>query len=299
MVAAVIILYYPDLLLVERLMGTLSNQVDLIFAVDNTPFPKNNAVRELFANLKQEIRFVDLGDNKGIGFAQNIGIRHGLDAGASHILLLDQDSAVPTNMVSSLLQAEQDLVREGQRVAAVGPVFVDEKTGERSSPFRQGYLRAKKLAIFDGSTAPVATEYVIASGSLIRREVIEDVGMMLDALFIDLVDIEWGLRAKAKGYRSYIVPSAVIMHSVGDRAVHVFGRNIYLHNDTRNYYRIRNGVYLLRVRHMGLHWRVSTTLRIPKDVLVYSVLSSHRTRTLALLCRACLDGLRGKSGRYR
>jgi len=298
MVVAIIVLYHPDLSLLQRLISSLVDQVHVILAIDNTPVP-TKLVQQLLARCEGRIQYEPLGENKGVAFAQNIGIRLALEAGASHILLLDQDSALPSNMVSLLLRAELELLHKGQYVAAVGPVFIDEKTGEKSSPFRQGYLRATKIESDEGSTAPVETECVIASGSLIRRVVIEDVGMMLESLFIDLVDVEWGLRAKSKGYRSYIVPSAAIRHSVGERAIQAFGRNIYLHGDTRNYYKIRNWVYLLRMRHMGMRWRISTVLRVPKYVVIYSVLSDHKLRTLALLFRACMDGTRAKMGRYR
>lgn len=298
MVAAIIVLYYPDLALLQRLIGSVVDQVHMILVIDNTTVPIKT-VQQLFPECETRIQYEPLGENKGIAFAQNIGIRLALEAGASHILLLDQDSALPSNMVSLLLRAELDLLHEGKSVAAVGPVFIDEKTGEKSSPFRQGYLHARNVDIIEGSTAPVETEYVIASGSLIRRAVIEDVGMMLGRLFIDLVDIEWGLRAKSKDYRSYIVPSAVIRHSVGERAIQAFGRNIYLHSDIRHYYKLRNCVYLLRMRHMGMQWRIGTVLRVPKYVVAYSVLSEHKLQTLALLFRACMDGIRAKMGRYR
>lgn len=298
MVAGVIVLYNPNMLLLDRLLRGVIGQVDRIFVIDNTPAP-TDFNSSYFDQCHDSISYVPLGENKGIATAQNVGIRASLEAGYSHVLLLDQDSALPGDMVKKLLEADRKLILAGKKVAAVGPLFVDEKTGEKSSPFRQGYSRARKIEIGGDSTDPVETEYVIASGSLIRREVIQDIGMMLDELFIDLVDIEWGLRAKSKGYQSYIVPSVVIAHSVGDRAIQVFGRSIYLHGDTRNYYRIRNGVYLLRLRHMGMRWRISSLLRVPKYVLIYSLLSRHRLRTLMLLCRACVDGMRAKNGRYR
>jgi rhamnosyltransferase len=298
MVVAIIVLYRPDVALLQRLISSLVGHVHMILAIDNTPVP-TEIVQQWLASCEGRIQYEPLGENKGIAFAQNIGILLALKAGASHILLLDQDSAVPPNMVSLLLRAELDLLHKGQCVAAVGPAFIDEKTGERSSPFRQGYFRATKIEIDEGSTAPVETEYVIASGSLIRRVAIEEVGMMLEGLFIDLVDIEWGLRAKSKGYRSYVIPSVVIRHSVGERAIRAFGRNIYLHSDIRNYYKIRNCGYLLRMRYMGMRWRISNVLRVPKFVAIYSILSDHKLRTLTLLFRACMDGARAKMGRYR
>ncbi|HEY5253366.1 MAG TPA: glycosyltransferase, partial [Acidobacteriaceae bacterium] len=114
MVAAVIVLYHPELSLLQRLIGTLACQVDMIFAVDNTPAPRST-VQDFLAKCEEQIFYESLGDNRGIASAQNIGIRRGLEAGASHILLLDQDSALPSDMVSSLLQAEKDLIDGGKR----------------------------------------------------------------------------------------------------------------------------------------------------------------------------------------
>ena len=73
---------------------------------------------------------------------------------------------------------------------------------------------------------------------------------MREDLFIDWVDIEWCLRAESQGLESYIVPSAIMMHSIGDDTVRVLGRDINLHSDLRNYYMVRNATYLLRVSTM-------------------------------------------------
>src|SRR6185437_17012022 len=99
-----------------------------------------------------------------------------MDAGCSHVLLLDQDSALPRDMIRELLHAEHQLADAGERVAAVGPLFVDEKTGSFSRLIRHSYLRVHKIAVDQTSERPVETDYLIASGSLIRCVVINDIG---------------------------------------------------------------------------------------------------------------------------
>jgi rhamnosyltransferase len=121
--------------------------------------------------------------------------------------------------------------------------------------------------------------------------------MMRDELFIDWVDIEWGLRARALGYKSYIIPSIRMMHSIGDSFVPFLGKNINLHGDIRHYYLVRNATFLLRIRHMGSEWRMVTLLKIPQYVLFYSFYSRNRLKSIRLLLRALRDGVSGKLGR--
>lgn len=296
MVAAVIVLYKPDMPLLDRLLRSVVGQVQKIFVIDNTPGSTGD-FSSFFNQYQAKISYVPLGENKGIATAQNIGIRQSVKSGCSHVLLLDQDSALPGDMVTELLHAEQKLLKKGKKVAAVGPLFIEEKTGTISRSIRHHYLKIKREPVDPNATTPVETDYLIASGSLIRTLVLRDIGGMMDELFIDWVDIEWGLRGIAKGYASYIVPTVLLKHSVGDVAVEVLGREVHIHNDVRNCYIVRNATYLLRVETMGWEWRVATIPRVPHYILLYSLYSDHRMRSLNLLLHAFLDGIRGKLGR--
>ena len=252
MVAAVVILYHPDLPKLKRLLESAVGQVDTIIAVDNTP-GSSTEMSPFFKGYPFPVSYVPLGDNMGIATAQNVGIRKSLSAGHSHVLLLDQDSALPPGMVQELLNAESDLIRSGKKVAAVGPQFVDEKTGRSSFAIRCGFFWVSKIRLDPQSLQPVETDHLIASGSLINAAAFQAIGLMRDDLFIDWVDIEWALRARSLGYISYYVPNAVMIHSVGDAVFVVLGRDIHTHDDVRNYYMLRNVTYLMRLRSMG--WR--------------------------------------------
>lgn len=202
-------------------------------------------------------------------------------------------------MVADLLKAEGQLLSAGAPVAAVGPVFRDEKTGELSPAIRHRLLHVRKLKITVAQTKPTAADYLISSGSLIRTSVLRQVGTMREELFIDWVDIEWGLRARVHGLLCFMVPTVVMTHSIGDASVRVLSKRINLHNDTRNYYIVRNATYLLRMPDMGWSWRTITFFKIPQYVVFYSWHSEHRWSSVRLLLRAVADGLRGKVGRIR
>jgi rhamnosyltransferase len=296
MVAAVVVLYHPELPLLARLLESVLGQVDTVIVVDNTSMPSAE-FSEFFEKYNNRVVYIPLGENMGIATAQNVGIRKSLSEGYSHVLLLDQDSFPPVDMVNKLLSAERKLLQSGKNVASVGPIFIDEKSGATSKAIRHALLHVRKLTVDATMEEPVEADYLIASGSLIRTLVLADLGAMRDELFIDWVDIEWGLRARRAGSKCYLVPDAVMKHSIGDTYVHLIGKNINLHNDTRNYYIVRNAVYLLRLKSMGWRWRLITVLKIPLYVCFYSWHSSNMWNSFLILCKALSDGVRGRVGR--
>lgn len=291
-VGAVIVLYHPNPEHLRRLAQTVTSQVDRIFLIDNTP-GENDRLPAAFDRCPRPIAYHAIGANRGIATAQNIGIERAMREGCTHVLLLDQDSALPAEAVDKLLAAEQDLLRAGKNVAAVGPQYIDEKDGKRCSAVGPGWIRVRWREIPAGRQQPVESDYVIASGSLIRTSVLAEVGWMRDELFIDWVDAEWAYRAKSQGYTAFIVPTVVMMHSIGEATGYILSRPFNIHSPARNYYIVRNAAYLLKERHMSWRWRMAMLVYIPKYILVHSWISGRRWRSLRELLRAVWEGLTG------
>jgi rhamnosyltransferase len=291
----IIVLYHPDFALLQCLLASLSGQVAKLVAVDNTP-ASSAALSTFFERFSYPISYIPLGENRGIAEAQNIGIRESIRGGCSHVLLLDQDTTLPSDIANKLLAAEGELLKAGKKVAAVGPQYIDEKTGVPSFAVRYRDLTVRKIRLDPDSSVPVETDILIASGSIIRTAALESVGMMRDDLFIDFVDTEWALRARRKGYKSYCVPNAIMVHSVGDAAIKVFGKSVYLHSDVRKYYRLRNAMYLLRLSSMGRQWRSYILRWIPYYFLLNMCISKNKPRNARLLLKALWNGLLGKLG---
>ena len=298
MVAAIVVLYHPDRNALHGLMRSLEGQVDVIFVVDNTPDNELLPEEELLpGNLKVPIHYTAQGENTGIAAAQNTGIRQALAGAASHIILFDQDSVPAAGMVQALLSAESALIHEGLRVAAVGPVSIDERDGSVFPVVRYSFLGLRTITVDLSNSTAVEAHFLMASGCLIRASVLSTVGMMREDLFIDWVDNEWGLRARNMGLRCYVVPEARMTHRVGDGVVSILGKPVHLHTETRNYYLLRNAIYLMRARTMGLRWKLSFLPRLPFYLVIYPLLAKHKLRHFATLLRALLDGMHGRLGR--
>jgi rhamnosyltransferase len=279
-------------------MRSLEDQVDVIFVIDNTPVNELAPEEELFPpSCKIPLHYTAQGENTGIAAAQNLGIRKALATAASHIIFFDQDSVPAAGMVQSLLSAEGKLIKDGLQVAAVGPVFIDERSGWVSPAVRYSYLGLRTIPVDLSKSTMVESHFLIASGCLIRALVLSTVGLMREDLFIDWVDNEWGLRARNMGLRCYIVTEARMKHSVGDGIAILLGKQVHLHTETRNYYLLRNAIYLMRVRTMGLRWKLSFLPRLPLYLVIYPLLAEHKLRHLATLLRALLDGMNGRLGR--
>ncbi len=294
-IAAVVVMYFPDEALIRRLLESLAHQVNTLFAIDNTPgseglWPFRSEHQAV------PVAYVPLGKNRGLAEAQNIGIEMSLSGGYSHVLLLDQDSALSPEMMSRILAAEQTLRKKNDKIAAVVPQILDGRTGRHPCSYRYGWLGAQKLYRDVDSSTPVQTDFFLASGAVIRTSVFRELGMMRSDLLIDHVDTEWALRAHTAGYRSYCVPNATLLHTIGDGSKRIMGKDVYLYSDIRYYYRLRNEVYLSRLRTMGLNWRIYILPMIPYHFLLYSMLSKNRLRAAGLLMKAIWDGLNGKLG---
>ena len=291
-VVATVVLFNPNLALLKRLYKSLYNQVDSIVFSDNS---EDRSIKKDVKNwinqlISSDIIYLDLHKNHGIAYAQNRGIEVAKASGAKFVLLLDQDSALPINMVSDLMTIYTRLLEDSHKVATVGPSFLDEKTNELAKIIRHGKLRVHKSIPNQSNRFEVA-DYVISSGSLIPLEVLDEVGGMDEQLFIDWVDIEWGMRAEQYGYASYVAPRIIMRHSIGDEYVNFGHKNINLHTDFRHYFIVRNSIYLSLYSKLPLNFKIIQLGKVPLYILFYSYHSKRRLYSFGLLTKAVIDGI--------
>ena len=239
-----------------------------------------------------------LGVNRGIAAAQNVGIEHALRLGATHVLLSDDDSLPAPDMVERLVTAIRSPEPPG-RVAAVGPVTIDPRTGTAPLVFtdqRTGPRRIPALPTKDGEQVDVA--FLIASGCLIDVAALREVGTMNADLFIDHVDLEWGVRARTAGWSLRVVIGAELTHSLGDgtRPVPWRSRAVHIQAPMRNYFMVRNTVWLIRGRLLPSAWRRGYSWWLTRYIGYYVLAVRPRRQRTRLMAAGLLDGLRGRLG---
>lgn len=294
---AIIVSYFPNIPVLRELFSALDSQVDRILVVDNGS-PSHPEVQPTSG--EGRITWLAMGENIGVARAQNIGIAWARSQGATHVLLLDQDSLPFPDMVSHLLSAYADLGRENAKIAAVGPIFLDQASGQKSSFVRFGMLGKKNLQC-DENTKFLPVDMLISSGSLISMAALDAVGDMDSGLFIDYVDTEWILRARAKGYMAYGACNALMAHELGSRRRKVWllrWRHVPIHQPLRFYYIFRNGFALLLRKGLPMAWKRCEFINLIGLAVTFGLLVAPRRENIRMMTLGFGDGLKGRTGKF-
>ena len=302
-VSAIVITFRPDGIKLAALLAALSDQVEHVLVVDNTP-SNDDCVSDLLGKWPAHARPVDLrrlGDNLGIAAALNVGIEAAVARGFDYVLLSDQDSVPAPDMVSELLRVARERESAGVRVGCVGPTYVDEVTGQTfgfqvQEPGRFFY------SVRDGNRADPWVEVVtsITSGSLVPCKVFAEVGGMREDYFIDYVDTEWCHRARHAGYTLFGTSRARMNHHLGDDTFPVWylrWRPFSSYSPLRLYYRFRNFILLMKCGYVPWRWKLRASWYWLGNLYAYSLFSPRRVENLRFIGRGLLDGLLGRGGR--
>ncbi len=278
-VAAVVVFYRPRIDAVDIVRDLAASGVKFVVVV-------NEASEEVLRHVSSldNVFIIDNGRNVGLATALNQGIDTALaDQSVNAVLLLDQDSKPTLDMVASLYDSLQDLTRNGRNPGCVGPRLVDVK-----SP-------TAKVAASDQSHKFVPVDSLATSGTLIPREALKQVGPMMDQLFIDCIDHEWCLRAKSIGLTVFMINDAVMLHDMGDGAIKFFGRFKPLHRSPiRHYYIIRNHLFMMRLKHIPLTWKLKELFKTARRIVAYVLISSNKKETSRVMFSAVLDGFKSE-----
>lgn len=293
MVFAVIITYNPKIQLLDLECTSISPQVDHIVYVDNGS--KNSQEVEVWASEKENVSFVWLNDNKGLGAAQNVGIRHALEAGASHIILFDQDTVVDKNFVTSLIEAEKSAIKDGLNVALTGPVYRSyDGFAYPVCSVEEGKLVRISHNSIDGYRL---VSHIIASGTLIRREALLQVGMMREDLFLGYIDFEYCFRAARYGFNCIVTNKACMRHQMGDSQIVIHGRKIGIYSPFRRYFDCRNTLLIQKDKTFPKVIRSYYLKLVLGKVFISLLYGPQRWKQLRYCLIGFYDGLLGRGGK--
>jgi rhamnosyltransferase len=268
LICAVVVTFNPDLERLDLQLNQLTSQVGHVLLVDNGS--GNHITHDLAARVSDKIELILLGLNTGIAKAQNVGIETGRQLGAKYILLMDQDSVPANNYVEQLLIVANEVSSSGVRLASVGGYYMDERHPTAPPFIRIKGLRLVRYACAENRNA-FEVDYLISSGLLIPSDLFDRVGMMREDFFIDYVDIEWGLRARRAGYKTFGVCGARMNHQLGEMPHVFFGRGIPIHTPLRHYYLARNSTRLYCEKDIPLNWKIVDASRMLLKYIYYSL----------------------------
>jgi GT2 family glycosyltransferase len=254
-----------------------------VIVVDNGSDGEDPGIlRERFGDY---VRVIENDQNYGFSEGNNIGIRDALKRRTDYVLLLNNDTTVDMDFLTELV-----LVGESHsQIGLLGPKiyfyreptriwFAGGKISLRSPNSNRGQGQIDK-GQFD---QVICVDFLSGSCMIIRRNVLESVGLLDPIYFFGLEDIDISLRATQAGFCNVFVPASRIWHKVYRSGVK--NRNI-------PYYTSRNSLILAR-KHHGAFEKVA--IRTLAGVITEMVILSIRYRSpdvLMMMVKGLRDGL--------
>ncbi len=214
----------------------------------------------------------------------NVGIKAASNHGADSVLILDQDSVPPSNLVEVLTQCFNKQAISSD-IACVGPVIVDKQT-------RKEY---KSVNRYTGEKEHRYVKSIISSGSLIVMDVYKKIGDMDEDLFIDNVDFDWCWRAIYQGYKVVQCRNVEMKHKVGEHTISIFNLfELQVPGVIRHYYQVRNRMLLKGKNYVPNIFKVRSIVMTFIELFVYSFFVSPRLKRSKMMIKGLIDGIFGK-----
>jgi len=221
---SIIILTWNSEHLLRRCLSSIQANISLndyeIIIIDNN---STDGTREFFKSIEEEdlYCFILNAKNRGVGPARNQGIQV---AKGEYLLILDVDTVVQQDAIDRLVGYLDNMTKCGlvaakmmdangnlqytcRKFPTVGSKFL------RRVPFvwAQRLLTKEEMRDWDHDSIR-EVDYVIGACQLIRRSVVDEVGLLDENIFYGPEDTDFCIRIWQAGYRVVYNPEAIIIH---------------------------------------------------------------------------------------
>ncbi|MHB8792457.1 MAG: glycosyltransferase family 2 protein [Thermoleophilia bacterium] len=198
--------------------GSLSYEV---IVVDNG---SGDGSREMMGSRFPEVRLIANAENRGFAVAVNQGIAQ---SQGDYIALVNTDIMMSPEVLAKLVNE----LAESSELGAVGPQLVgSEGEPQQSGGFAPSPLTVMKqfagtprlqgksgrgIGVWSMSDEPMRVDWLCGALMVVRRKALDQVGTLDESYFMYAEDMEFGLRLKAAGWYSDLLPAIKVEHLRG------------------------------------------------------------------------------------
>lgn len=226
---SIIIVNYNSGKLLEKCLDSICTEESEIefetFVVDNGSSDDSwKMIKEMFP----QVSLIRNADNLGFSRANNQAIRRSL---GRYLLLLNPDTILRTKALEKMVHFMDEYPRAG----AAGPKLIDPQgtiqlscrsfPSHRTALFNRYSLLTKLLPAnrfsreylmtgWDHSTVQ-EVDWVSGACLLMRKEALDEIGLLDERFFMYAEDVDWCYRAKRRGWKVYFIPQAEVVHYIG------------------------------------------------------------------------------------
>jgi len=255
-----------------------------IFVVDNGSTDGSvAAVREKFPG----VRLIENPVNLGFAKANNqaLSVSKG-----RYLLLLNPDTQVKDEAIERMLSFMSAHVEAG----LVGAQLLNADESKQNSIanfpslatelLNKSLLRRLFPEKFPGKetdyAGPIEVDSVIGACMLVRREAVEQVGLLDEEFFLFLEETDWCYRMRNAGWKIYHIPQAEIFHFQGKSAEAEKGKaRIEYYRSRYHYFRKNRGSFQSSVLFIGLIIKLSVELFFATIACVFTLFMVKKWRT--------------------
>lgn len=192
----------------------------------------NNNPKESLRGLKKRfkgLRFLKTGENLGFTGGNNFGIKRALKDSADYVFLVNNDTILDKDILVQLIEVVKKEEKSGilapKIYFAPGYEYHHDryKKSERGKVFwyAGGKIDWQNVIASHRGVDEVdkgqydqieETDYISGCGMLIKREVLEKIGLLDDKYYLYYEDADFSTKAKKAGYKLLFVPQAKMWH---------------------------------------------------------------------------------------
>lgn len=190
-----------------------------VFVVDNG---STDGSQQMVRERHPEVRLLELERNLGFAAGNNLALRR---SAGKYCLLLNSDTVLTAGAVQTVLA----WMEGNERVGVAGLQLLNADGSRQNSIanfpslltelFNKSLLRRLAPARYPGKErsypGPIDVESVIGACLFVRRQAMEQVGLLDEEYFFYLEETDWCLRFRRNGWRVVHHPGAAIYHLQG------------------------------------------------------------------------------------
>ncbi len=216
-----------------------------------------------------DVRLIRNDQNLGFTGGNNIGIQAAI---GEFYFVVNNDTEVTPDILERLLEP----FYEDASIGMVSPKIryfdkpnVIQYAGFREiNPLTGRNTTVGKLEIDYGQhDRPGYTSYAHGAAMMVKRSVVEEVGMLPDIFFIYYEELDWSTQIKNKGYTIFYQPAALIYHKESITVGKESAFKAYYHNRNRILFMRRN---FTRIQFAYFSIFLLMVI-IPKNVIQYTL----------------------------
>lgn len=204
-----------------------SNRDFKIIIVDNnsshSEYEKLIRFNDSLSNIdKDKLIIIKSSVNKGFAYGNNLGISFCLRnfSDWDFIWILNNDTVIHGDSINQLLDYSKIIDSKcgiwGHLLLYLDNPSIIQAAGGRYSKFLgRGYNINAYCPNLTRYAHPKKIDYIIGASMIVRKQFIEDVGMMNEEYFLFFEELDWIERGKKKGWSINYNPSINILHAHG------------------------------------------------------------------------------------